>query len=195
MGLTPLLGIGTSALAAFQRALAVTGHNISNVNTPGFSRQETILSETDPQNGRPGQFGTGVQAVEVRRSVDTFVERQLLTSHERRGQFEASRNGLARVQTLFGDSNGQGLAAGLNEFFNAWQDVATNPSDSTARTVLLSKATTLATRFNQNAVELSAQRLALDGQIGQTITDITLNPTVPTRAFDVARWRDVSVGN
>ncbi|HJR76543.1 MAG TPA: flagellar hook-associated protein FlgK [Nitrospiraceae bacterium] len=172
MGLTPLMGIGTSALAAFQRALAVTGHNISNVNTPGYSRQETILTETDPQNGRPGQVGSGVQASEIRRSVDAFVERQLTASHERRGQFEASRNGLVRVQTLFGDSNGQGLAAGLNEFFSAWQDVATNPSDATARTVLLSRAGTLASRFNQQAVELSAQRQALDGQIGQTITDI-----------------------
>jgi flagellar hook-associated protein 1 FlgK len=172
MGLTPLLGIGTSALAAFQRALAVTGHNISNVNTPGYSRQETILTETDPQNGRPGQVGSGVQASEIRRSVDTFVDRQLLTSHERRGQFEASRNALLRVQSLFGDSNNQGLAAGLNEFFSAWQDVATNPSDATARTVLLSRAGTLTARFNQQAVELSAQRQALDGQIGQAITDI-----------------------
>jgi flagellar hook-associated protein 1 len=172
MGLTPLLGIGTSALAAFQRALATTGHNISNVNTPGYSRQETILTETDPQNGRPGQIGTGVQASEIRRSVDTFVERQLLTSHEHRGQFEASRNALLRVQTLFGDSNGQGIAAGLNEFFSAWQDVATNPSDATSRTVLLSRAGNLATRFNDHAVELAAQRQALDGQIGQIITDI-----------------------
>lgn len=172
MGLTPLMGIGTSALAAFQRALAVTGHNISNVNTPGYSRQETILTESDPQNSRPGQIGSGVQAAEIRRSVDTFVERQLLTSHERRGQFEASRNALSRVQALFGDSNDQGLAAGLNEFFGAWQDVATNPSDATARTVLLSKAGTVASQFNQQAVELDAQRQALDGQIGQTITDI-----------------------
>jgi flagellar hook-associated protein 1 FlgK len=172
MGLTPLLGIGTSALAAFQRALAVTGHNISNVNTPGYSRQDTTLTEADPQNGRPGQIGSGVQASEIRRSVDTFVEQQLLTSHERQGQFEASRNGLVRVQTLFGDSNDQGLAAGLNEFFSAWQDVATNPSDATARTVLLSRAGTLAAQFNQQAVELSAQRQALDGQIGQAITDI-----------------------
>jgi flagellar hook-associated protein 1 len=172
MGLTPLMGIGTSALAAFQRALAVTGHNISNVNTPGYSRQDTTLTEADPQNGRPGQIGSGVQASEIRRSVDTFVEQQLLTSHERQGQFEASRNGLVRVQTLFGDSNDQGLAAGLNQFFSAWQDVATNPSDASARTVLLAKAESVATQFNQKAVELTAQRQALDGQIGQTITDI-----------------------
>jgi flagellar hook-associated protein 1 FlgK len=172
MGLTPLLSIGTSALAAFQRALAVTGHNISNVNTPGYSRQETILTETDPQNGRPGQVGSGVQASEIRRSVDTFIEGQLVTSHERRGQFEASRNALLRVQPMFGDSNGQGIAAGITEFFNAWQDVATNPSDPTARTVLLSRAGTVANRFNEQAVQLAAQRQALDGQVGQAVGEI-----------------------
>ncbi len=171
-GLNGLFGIGTSALATFQRALGVTGHNISNVNTPGYSRQQAILTETDPQNGRPGQIGTGVQASEIRRTVDTFLERQILTSHGRQGQFQASRDALQRVQPLFGDSDDQGLGAGLNEFFSAWQDVATHPADQTARTVLLSKATTLANRFNQHADDLSAQRLALDGQIGQTVTDI-----------------------
>jgi flagellar hook-associated protein 1 FlgK len=171
-GLNGLFGIGTSALATFQRALAVTGQNISNVNTPGYSRQQAILTETDPQNGQPGQIGTGVQASEIQRTVDTFLERQILTSHERQGQFQASRDALQRVQPLFGDSNDQGLGAGLNEFFNAWQDVATNPADQTARTVLLSKATVLANQFNQNAADLSAQRQALDGQIGQTVTDI-----------------------
>src|SRR5574338_883900 len=132
MGLNGLFGIGTSALATFQRALAVTGQNISNVNTPGYSRQQAILTETDPQNGQPGQIGTGVQASEIRRTVDTFLERQLLSSHERQGQFQASRDALQRVQPLFGDSNAQGLGAGLNEFFNAWQAVATNPADQTA---------------------------------------------------------------
>ncbi|MEX5216229.1 MAG: flagellar hook-associated protein FlgK [Nitrospira sp.] len=199
MGLNGLFGIGTSALATFQRALAVTGQNISNVNTPGYSRQQAILTETDPQNGRPGQIGTGVQASEIRRTVDTFLERQLLTSHERQGQFQASRGALQRVQPLFGDSNDQGLGAGLNEFFNAWQDVATNPADQTARTVLLSKATDLANQFNQHATDLAAQRQALDGQIGQTITDINelasriavLNKSISQAEFSVQQANDL----
>lgn len=171
-GLNHLFGISTSALATFQRALSVTGHNISNVNTPGYTRQQVTLTETEPQDSRPGQIGTGVQAAEIRRSVDTYLERQILTSHEQHGRFEASRNALLRVQPLFGDSDDQGIGAGLNQFFRAWQDVATNPSDPTARALLLSKASTLTSQFNQHATDLSAQRQAVDGQIGQTLTDI-----------------------
>ena len=110
-------------MATFQRALAVTGQNISNVNTPGYSRQEAILTETLPQNGQPGQIGTGVEVAEVRRSVDTFTEQQLLTSQQRLGQFGASQSALSQIQTLFPDSNDQGISAGLNDFFKAWQDV------------------------------------------------------------------------
>jgi flagellar hook-associated protein 1 FlgK len=171
-GLNGLFGIGSNALATFQRALSVTGQNIANVNTPGYSRQEIILNETLPENGRPGQIGTGVEASEVRRSVDTFVEQQLLNSNERLGQFNASQRALTQIQPLFADSNDQGVAAGLNDFFKAWQDVATNPADLTSRTVLLSKADVVAKRLNQASAQLSAQRNALDGQIQQGITDV-----------------------
>jgi len=181
-GLNGLFGIGSNALATFQRALTVTGQNIANVNTEGYSRQEIILTESEPENGRPGQVGTGVEATEIRRSVDTFVEQQLLTSNERLGQFGASQSALSQIQTLFGDSNDQGLAAGLNDFFKAWQDVATNPADLTARTVLLSKADMVAKQLNQAATQLSSQRTSLDGQIQRGITDIN---TLATRIADL----------
>ncbi|MGC3973799.1 MAG: flagellar basal body protein [Nitrospira sp.] len=69
-GLNALFGVGSNALASFQRAMSVTGQNIANVSTPGYSRQEAILTETPPENGRPGQIGTGVQVSEIRRSVE-----------------------------------------------------------------------------------------------------------------------------
>ena len=110
-GLNGLFGIGSNALATFQRALSVTGQNIANVNTPGYSRQEIILNETLPENGQPGQIGTGVEASEVRRSVDTFVEQQLLTSNERLGQFNASQAALSQIQPLISPVNQVSLAA------------------------------------------------------------------------------------
>ncbi|HQY57543.1 MAG: flagellar hook-associated protein FlgK [Nitrospira sp.] len=171
-GLNGLFGVGSNALAAFQRALSVTGQNIANVSTPGYSRQELILTESLPENGRPGQIGTGVTASEIRRSVDSFVDQQLLGSHERIGQFGASQKALTQIQLVFNDSNNQGIAAGLNEFFKAWQDVATNPADLTARTVLLTKADGVTKLLNQAASQLSAQRLSLDGQVQSSINDV-----------------------
>jgi len=171
-GLNGLFGVGSNALASFQRAMSVTSQNIANVSTPGYSRQEAVLTETLPENGRPGQIGTGVQVSEIRRSVDSFVEQQLLGSSERIGQFDASQKALSQIQILFNDSNDQGIAAGLNDFFKAWQDVATNPADLTSRTVLLTKADALTKQLNQASSQLSAQRLSLDSQIGSGINDI-----------------------
>jgi flagellar hook-associated protein 1 FlgK len=172
MSLNALFGIGTNALAAFQQALSVTGQNISNVNTDGYSRQQAILNETQPQNSRPGQIGTGVEAAQIRRSVDTFIEQQLQTSHARLGQYNANQSVLTQIEPLFADSNDLGIGAAMNDFFKAWQDVATSPGDLTARTVLLSKAAVLTGRFNQSASQLADQRVGLDGQIRQSITDI-----------------------
>ena len=113
-----------------------------------------------------------MHAESIRRSFDSFVEEQLLASRERLGEFTASSNALARLEPLFGDTNNQGIGAGFNEFFGALQDVATNPNDLSARTVFLSKATALASRFNQSAADLTAAQESIDRQVGQTVTDV-----------------------
>ena len=172
MGINRLADIGKTALFAAQQAISVTGHNIANVNTPGYSRQQVTLAANRPENGSPGQIGTGVHAESIRRSFESFVEEQLLASRERLGEFTASSDALSRLEPLFGDASNQGIGAGLNEFFGALQDVATNPSDLSARTVFLSKATALAGRLNQSAATLTAAQQSIDNQVGQTITDV-----------------------
>ena len=188
MSINRLVEIGKSALFTAQQAISVTGHNIANVNTPGFSRQQVTLSENRPENGSPGQIGTGVHAETIRRSFDSFVEQQLLASRERLGEFTASSNALAMLVPLFGDAINLGIGAGLNEFFGALQDVATNPNDLSARTVFLSKATALAGRFNQAAADLTDAQEFLDRQVGQTITDVNrLTSQIANLNADIAR--------
>ncbi|GKS59186.1 flagellar hook-associated protein 1 [Nitrospira sp.] len=172
MSLTSIFDIGTSGLFAAQKALGVTSHNIANVHTPGYSRQQAVLAEQRPVDGRPGQVGTGVEVTEIRRQVDQFVERSLLSSRQQLGEFTASRSGLLQVEGTLSPSSEVGIATGLNEFFQAVQDVSTNPADPTARTVLLSKATSLTTRLNQTAVELDRQRVQVDAEVRQSIDDI-----------------------
>ncbi|NOT22100.1 MAG: flagellar hook-associated protein FlgK [Nitrospiraceae bacterium] len=172
MSINRLLDIGKSALFTAQQGISVAGHNIANVNTPGYSRQQVTQAENRAENGSPGQIGTGVHAEAIRRSFDSFVDAQLLASRERLGEFTASSKALAQLEPLFGDAQNQGIGAGLNEFFSALQDVATNPNDLSARTVFLSKATTLADRFNRSAADLTAAQESIDRQVGQTITDV-----------------------
>ena len=172
MGLNGLLDVAKSALFTAQQALTVTGHNISNVNTPGFSRQEVILTEERPVDGNPGQVGTGVKVEQIRRAVDVFLNRELRNSQEGLGQFTVTRDELQRLESLFGDTRGQGLAGQLNEFFKAMQDATTTPSQVTPRSVVLAKASRLAGTFHQITADLTDTRRAIDVQVGVTIKEI-----------------------
>jgi flagellar hook-associated protein 1 FlgK len=172
MGLGGLIDIGKTALNAAQQALTVTAHNVANVNTPGYSRQEAVLTERSPINGGPGQVGTGVQVTEIRRIVDSFINRELTSSHETLGQLAISRDQLFQIQNIFGDSNDQGIGAQLSEFFNSLQDVAATPSEVTSRAVLLAKSALLTNTITQAAGELSSRRSSVNDQVKQTITEI-----------------------
>ena len=172
MGLNSLLDVAKSALFTAQQALTVTGHNISNVNTPGFSRQEVILTEERPVDGSPGQVGTGVKIEQIRRAVDVFLNRELTNSQEGLGQFTVTSDELRRLESLFRDTSGQGLAGQLNEFFKALQDATTTPSQTTPRSVVIAKASTLASTFHQINADLTDTRRAIDVQIGVNISEI-----------------------
>jgi flagellar hook-associated protein 1 FlgK len=172
IGLTSLFDIARSALTTSQQALVVTGHNVANVNTPGYSRQEAVLTERPPLNGQPGMMGTGVQATSIRRYTDQFVNRQLTTVQQNLGRLSVAREELFRLQNLFGDSTNQGIAARLNEFFSGLQDVATNPGEPAARAVLLANARQLASSVNQVSSDLVTARQSLNFQVQQTVTEI-----------------------
>src|SRR5438270_619102 len=99
-------GIGTmnSALRAFQRALDVTGHNITNVNTPGYSRQSVQLSEADPSlfnTGVPFFLGNGVTVASVNRIQDAFLFARRIQASAEDGRLNSLNGGLSSVQSLF----------------------------------------------------------------------------------------------
>jgi flagellar hook-associated protein 1 FlgK len=172
VGLSSLFDIARSALVMSQQALAVTGHNVANVSTPGYSRQVAVLTERPPVNGQPGMVGTGVQATAIRRYVDESANRQLTVTQQHLGRYALMRDELSRLQNIFGDGNNQGVAAQLSEFFSGLQDVATSPGEMTARSVLLARATQLASSLNQVSVELGAARQSLNFQVRQTVGEI-----------------------
>ena len=172
MGLDGLLDIGKSALSVAQQALTVAGHNVANVNTPGYSRQEAMVTERSPVGGNPGQVGTGVQVTQIRRIVDSFINRQITSSNELLGQLNISYSQLSQIQNLFSDSNNQGIGAQLNEFFKSLQDVAASPSDVTPRSVLLAKSALLTSTISHVAGVLSDRRVSVNDQVKQTISEI-----------------------
>jgi flagellar hook-associated protein 1 FlgK len=160
-----LLGIAASGLLAAQRALATTGHNISNANTEGYSRQRVDLSERDPTLTSGGYIGNGVNIDSVSRSYDSFLNTQMRTSLSGSGAADAYAEMASRIDSTLGDKS-SGLASPLQSFFDAAQAVADDPSAIAARQVMLTQADSLAQRFNT----LNTQFDTLRSQAQQTLS-------------------------
>src|SRR5882762_5494072 len=148
-----ILRTGLSGLIAFQRALSTTGHNIANVATDGYSRQVTDFAARPPQGFGSGFVGAGVDVQSVRRVFDQYSVQNLRTATSNLGLSDTVANLAGQIDDIIGDPT-TGIASGLQSFFNAWQDVANDPSSSSARQVLVSQGKALANRFSDASSRL-----------------------------------------
>jgi flagellar hook-associated protein 1 FlgK len=140
MSLYGLFDIGKSAIFASQAALNITGHNISNANTEGYSRQDAVLETRQPVSGNGYYLGRGVEMVEARRHFDSLLQSQFLAQGQIYGRSSALSKGLVRTEEIFNEITRNGFSDALTGFFNSWEEVANNPEDASMRTVLLDKA-------------------------------------------------------
>ncbi|WP_415718508.1 flagellar hook-associated protein FlgK [Maridesulfovibrio sp.] len=181
-GVNSLLNLGTGALFASQSAISVTGDNISNVNTKGYSRRNVRLEESMSINYNPGQIGTGVRAAEVYRNFDQFVENSYNDKATMRERWDTLYNSLSSVEALFNESRGYGLNSSLTKFFNDWQDLSQRPNDAASRQQLLSDTTNLVnslhsmqndmTRYQQQVEDYIKQDVAKANDIMTRIAEI-----------------------
>ena len=158
------LSTALSGMIAFQRAMEMTGHNIANVNTEGYSRQRAEFSTREGQGAATGYIGTGTKIVTIRRVYDDIIGQQLQASTTSHARFEAMNELAGRLDTLLADP-ATGLNAQLTSFFNAVQDIANDPASLPTRQALLGEADGLVLRF----AELDRQLSAMDAEVNQRI--------------------------
>lgn len=166
-----LLGTAASGLAAFQRAISVTGNNISNANTEGYSRQRVELGTRPASFSGQGYIGNGVQVQSVERIFDQFVIDRVRETTSAAAQSDALALLSGRVSNLLGDQNA-GLNAGLERFFNAVQDVADDPSSISARQVMLSEAGSMTMRLHSLDSQLDGLDSQLNGSLNNIVSEI-----------------------
>src|SRR5512141_1593449 len=166
-----LLGIGASGLAAAQAGLATTGHNISNVNTPGYSRQEVVQTNRLPLFTGSGFMGQGVDVTTVRRVYSDFLAARAITAQSDASALAMRQDQLAQLDSILGDAT-SGLAPALQEFYAGFNALAANPSDSTARQTALSGAQMLVSRFHELDGQLADLRKTANDRIAGTVTEI-----------------------
>ncbi|MCU7835538.1 MAG: flagellar hook-associated protein FlgK [gamma proteobacterium symbiont of Taylorina sp.] len=168
-----ILGIGVSGLNAAQRQLATAGHNISNVNTVGYSRQRAELEARTPQYVGTGYIGNGVNVQTTVRLANEFLEEQIRNSNSRFGQYDTFYALSSQIDNILANPE-SGLTPTLEGFYSALQEANDNPSSTPARQVLLTEANILTDRF-----QLIDDRLAeLNVEVNEQLINITHEITV-----------------
>ena len=167
-----ILNMAGNALLTHQRAINVTGNNIANVNTPGYSRQRLILSPRVISNSALGLIGNGVNAEGVERIYDRFVGVQINNESQSLGRWEAQKQILESVEIVFNESQGAGLSEAMNEFWNAWQDLSVTPKGQDERHVLITKGEILASAFKQKHADLTSAQREIDVNIKGAVQEI-----------------------
>jgi flagellar hook-associated protein 1 FlgK len=142
-----ILGIGVRALNIAQMGLATAEHNISNVNTPGFHRQENVQSTAIPFGTGAGWLGQGAKVDTVKRIYSEFLDNQVLSTASQSAYYDSYHFQIKQIDNLLADPNA-GLSPALQEFFTGVQTVANDPASTPARQSLLSSAQSLTARFS-----------------------------------------------
>src|SRR5690554_4294348 len=159
-----LLNIGLSGLSASKTQLAITGHNITNVNTPGYSRQDASQATRSPQFSGAGYIGSGTMLVEIRRTYSEFLTNQVRASTSLSGDVEAYKSQIEQLDSLLAGTT-TGITPSLQKFFSALQTAAEDPANIPARQLVLAEAEGLARRFNNIYDNINSQNEFINKQM------------------------------
>jgi flagellar hook-associated protein 1 FlgK len=173
-GIDHLLGIARSAIMASQTAIQVTGHNIANVNTDGFSRQRPVLEAVEPSKSDNINLGEGVAVKDILRTYDQFLAFQMVSTEENLGKWKARNEGLKKIESTFNEMTGNGLSQIMSDFWVAWNEVANHPEGYAERQGLISKGQILVSRLNSISDDLKNAQKAINLRISYLVKDINL---------------------
>jgi flagellar hook-associated protein 1 FlgK len=171
-GIRSVLDIAKGALLAQEKALAVSSHNLANVNTPGYSRQKALLESNAPISSLRIKIGMGVRVASIIQYVDHFTIRNIYQKTSSYKEYETKSSILSQMEAIFNETREFGLTQAMNEFWRAWQDLSNNPGGIAERTALLTKGEILALRFNSMNDDLIQIRGELNNNLGLSITEL-----------------------
>lgn len=166
-----LLSIGNSALQSAYVALRTTGHNIGNVATPGYKRQEAIFGTLGGQFLGGQYVGQGSQIVDVRRVYNDFLTSQVHAANATANHSSVYYQNVARLSQYF-SSGETSVGASVDETFKTLQSLAQRPGDSASRQAMLAAAKQMAGRFNELATQVADMRNGAEKQLGQEVEKV-----------------------
>jgi flagellar hook-associated protein 1 FlgK len=158
-------------MLAFQRALEMTGHNIANANTPGYSRQVAEFGTRGGQDIGVGFIGSGTQITTIKRVYDQMLGEQWRTAMTGQARFDTLHTLSSRLDSLLADPT-TGLNSGLQAFFQSVQDVANDPGSIAARQALLGEAQGVVQRFQSLDQRLAETEAEVNQRVAFSVENI-----------------------
>ena len=170
-GLLTALNAGKTSLMTNQKSIEIVGNNIANVNTDGYSRQRAELTQIPAVNFGDFFVGQGVTVSDVSREHDVFINRQLQEKSIALGEESGKSTPLSELERIFNVSD-HNLASSINDFFDAWQQLTTNPSGQVERDMVLQRGQLMGDAFRDTYNELETVRNNLNNSIVSKIDNL-----------------------
>lgn len=161
--ITKILNTSKESILSHLSAMNITGSNIANIDTPGYTRLRPMFSSTGTK--ATGDVQIGVEIASVQRIYDKFLDSQIVKQEQIGGFTDAQYSYLQQIETIFNESTGTGLNDAMNKFWSAWEDLSLNPTGQAEREALVAASQSLALMFQQK----SGQLTELQGDINAAI--------------------------
>lgn len=172
MSLFSALNIGKSGLNASQAAVTTTSHNISNANNEFYTRQRVTFAASTPFHTQPGDIGTGVSVTSIVRIHDEFVYSRLKNTSNSLSYDSYTQQALKEVAQYFPDLQDVGIATDLANYFDAWNDLASNATEGSQKIALVQSASALASDIQSSRQTLRSLQDSLNVQLKTAVDEV-----------------------
>lgn len=166
------LNIGASGLNVAQNAINIIGNNISNANTPGYTAETPTITENYPINTSTGQYGLGANISTITSARNQLLDNTLNQQLNSQAYYQTLNDNLSQIQNIFNETSGSGLDTALNNFFNSWQSLSSNPNLATARQQVIQNGQTLIQAIQSSYNSLVQLNSNLNSEIISSVNQI-----------------------
>jgi len=172
MSLFSVLNVGARGLHTSQMGMDITGQNITNADVEGYSRKRLNLTTMYARDSAFGQIGLGSAIVNIERMRSASLDQQIRRQNTEIGYFSEVTAAFNRIETILCEPSDIGIMQYVDQFFNSWHNLANNPSDVAARTMVRTEAQTMVEHFNRTAKELADLRQQKNDEIPMRVNRI-----------------------
>lgn len=169
------LNVSKDSLLSHQTAINITGANIANVNTTGYSRQRPVFSTSGTIDVEAGLIQLSVEVDQIERVYDQFLENQINAQMHDFGYTESRQEQLERIEIIFNETSGEGIDDLLNKFWGAWEELSANPDGQAERIALGSVSQSMTYMFRSYANDLITLQSDVNEKISELVTRVNSN--------------------